>query len=170
MSNELQPKLADKLRYLDEMTLQDMAEFFERHADICREQAAQNAASEAEMIAAGINYLLAAPRIVRRYLRQGYCLEKAAEKTAIQENLPLPSVMSSWRRFCHDKSRYELARRNTLIIELAALGLSNADIGKRVNLHPNSVSRIISNARKAYRYGRQASQENFQVVLRSGAV
>jgi len=169
MDNDIAPQLADKLRYLDHMTLSDMAEYFEGQAEIMRHKAAQNAAGDSERIAAGIDYLLSAPRLVRRSLRQGYKLEQAIELAAKEMKAPLGSIKASWGRFCADKTTYELNRRNTLIIELAGLGLTNAQIGKRVNLHANSVSRIISNARKSYRLGRMAGDKT-DLVLKSGGV
>ena len=167
MNNKIAPRLEDKLRYIDHITLSDIAEYFEGQAEIMRHKAAQNAAGDAERIAAGINYLLSAPRLVRRSLRKGYNLEQALEIAAKEMQAPISSVKASWGRFCADKSIYELNRRNTLIIELAGLGLTNAQIGKRVNLHANSVSRIISNARKSYRLGRQAGNK-IDLVLHSG--
>ncbi len=152
--------LSEKLRFADHHTLNDLANYLEEQARIIRERSALNAVMDNEAITAGIDYLVASPRIVRRKLRQGERLNDALTQTADEMNVPVGSVKRSWHRFLADKNRYELQRRNTLIIELAALGKTNAEIGRMVNLHAHSVSRIISKARKAYRQGRKATQMN----------
>jgi len=102
------------------------------------------------------------------FLRQGHSLSDALEKTATSLNVPFGSVERSWQRFLHDKSLYELRRRNTLIIELAALGLTNADIGKKVGLHCNTVSRIISKTRADYQAGRLAEPNKIKMLVNGG--
>ena len=157
------------LKRLDHLSLKDMAEYFEHQADYCRHQAVKSARSEVETVAAGASYLVTAPRIVSRYLRKGESLEYALERTAKSLSVPFETIERTWKRFLCDKSLYELRRRNTLILELACLGLTNADIGRKVNLHPNSVSRIISSARSDYRHGRAVDEKKIQMLLLGGS-
>lgn len=161
------PQFNDKLRWLDYSTLNDLANFFEAHAESCREKAALQVFDDGERNAAAIDCLIISPRIVMRFLRQGCTLSEAQEKTAEDIAAPLELIERSWKRFCYDKSLYELKRRNRLVLELAALGFTNADIGKKVNLHSNSVSRIISKARKDYHSGR-AVNDKIKMIINGG--
>lgn len=156
------------LQRLDHMSLNDMADFFEEQADRFRQEAIGASRTDSERQAAGINYLLKAPRIVMRFLRQGCSLSEALERASASINVPYESVERSWQRFLHDKSLHELKRRNTLIIELAALGLTNSDIGKKVGLHCNSISRIISKARSDYRTARLAEPQKVKMIMGGG--
>ncbi|MCK5385145.1 MAG: hypothetical protein KAJ29_06160 [Alphaproteobacteria bacterium] len=158
------------LKRLDHLSLNDLADYFEEQADRCRQEAVSCAHSESEQQATGINYLLKAPRIVMRFLRQGHSLSEALENTAASIKVPLGSIERSWQRFLQDKSLYEMKRRNTLIIELAALGFTNADIGKKVGLHSNSVSRIIAKTRADYQAARlRAEPSKVKMLIGGGA-
>lgn len=167
MNNDVQT-LHKNLARLDHLSLNDLANFFEDQAEICRHEAVKSATSDLEKQAAGINYLVNAPRLIMRHLKQGHRLNDALKSTSEELKVPLSSIQRTWERFTHDKSIYELKRRNRLIIELAALGFSNSDIGKKVNLHPNSVSRIISKVRKDYYTARSANSDNVNMLLAGG--
>lgn len=167
MSNTI-PQLNDKLRFLDHMTLNDMAEYFEQQAELCRQKSAEHAFSELERNCAGMDYLTRTPRIVSRFLRQGCSRSEAFFEASKATGAPLEVIERAWSRFCHDKSIYELKRRNRLILELAAFGMTNADIGRKVHMHPNSVSRIISSARKEFQSTRSVDRSKVDLVLKSG--
>lgn len=160
-------KFDDKLRFLDHITLNDLADFFDGQAENCRQKAIQQAFSNDEKKAAGIDFIIRTPRIVMRHLKTGCTLHEAIRKTAHETSVPETSIKNAWKRFCYDKSLYEMKRRNRLILELATMGFSNADIGRKVNLHPNSVSRIITRARKDYHSGVK-QQNRVHMILRGG--
>lgn len=159
----------EKLRYVDHLSLEDMAKYFEEQAEHLRMQAAtQKVSTEGERIAVGMDFIVRTPRIIIRFLNKGYSLEEAMQQTEKETNVPIPSIKNAWNRFTHDKSVYEARRRNRLIVELAAMGFTNANIGKKVNLHPNSVSRIISKARKDYHTARRVDEKGIKMLLSSG--
>lgn len=143
-------KIDEELNQVDHISLRDLADFFEKQAEILRHKSMQDSKSNDEQTAGAIDFLLRTPRIVMRHLKTGCTREEALQRTADLTGAPLATIERAWKRFLYDKSDYELRRRNRLILELAALGLKNADIGKKMNLHPNSVSRIIGAARRAY--------------------
>ncbi len=93
---------------LDHLSLTDLADYFEAQADICRQEALNAVRSDSETLSMGISYLLKAPRITMRFLRQGYSLKEAHEKTAASMNAPIETIEGSWKRFLHDKSATEL--------------------------------------------------------------
>ena len=161
-------EIHQNLSKLDHLSLNDLAEYFDYQAELCRQEAVKTAMSEQERQAAGINYIVTSPRIVMRHLKAGYTRDEALERCANELNVPYGSIERSWKHFLHDKSRHELQRRNTLIIELVALGFSNADIGRKVALHPNTVSRIVSKARRQYHVARSVGVEKIHLALRSG--
>ena len=143
-------KIDQNLNQMDHLSLRDLADFFENQAEMCREHAHKNALTTDEQQSGAIDFLMRTPRIVMRYLRAGCTLDEALQKTAECTHAPIGSIQRAWRRFLADKSTYELRRRNRLILELASMGFKNADIGRKLGLHPNSVSRIIGQARRAY--------------------
>lgn len=143
-------KIDDELRQLDRYSLADLAEYFDKQAEICRQKALEDTENAAEKQAGAVDFLMRTPRIVMRHLRLGCTLTEAQQKTAALTGAPLGSIENAWSRFCSDKSTYELRRRNRVILELAGMGFANADISRKMALHPNSVSRIISQARSAY--------------------
>ncbi len=95
-----------------------------------------------------LQFLEKLPQTVCKYLRQGHSAVQACELTSTHTEVALATVQAHWRRFLTEKSEVSMAQRNRLIMDLAALGLTNALIGDRVGLHANSVSRIISAEKK----------------------
>lgn len=162
----------EELRYMDHLSLRDMADFFERQAELIRQQSDQIAANNNIQArhASAVDTLIRSPRIVLRFLQRGCTLVEAQNQAAKTIGVPVGSIERAWKRFCFDKSHYELKRRNRLIIELAAMGFTNADIGKKVFLHPNSVSRIITKARASFRAGRHVTENQMRLLLKSGVV
>lgn len=159
----------EKLRFVDYLSLEDMAQFFEEQAETLREQAANQISTTDEARQANaIDFLYRSPRIVMRFLNKGESLEFAIEKTAQETGAPVVSIERAWRRFTQDKNLYTLRRRNRLILELVAMGFTNADIGRKVNLHPNSVSRIIAQTRQEYRQTRGVPEWRVKAVLSGG--
>lgn len=154
----------EDLKYVDHYSLRDFAAFLEQTAEIIHEKAKQNAFKPEEAQAGAIDHLMRSSRIVIRHLRKGCTLDEALEKTADDIGAPIDSVKRTWRRFCNDKSIYELRRRNRLIIELASFGFTNAQIGRKVNLHPNSVSRIIGAARRDYHLARSGEPPQPEMI------
>ncbi len=170
MSN-LTIKPIEKLRFVDYLSLEDMAQFFDEQAEVCRLQASEQKPVMDDMKqAAAMDFLMRSPRITMRYLNEGNSLKEAIEKTAKKIGAPVKSINRAWYRFTHDKSLYEMRRRNRLILELATMGFTNADIGRKVNLHPNSVSRIISKARKEYHSARTACPDRTKMLLTGGMI
>src|SRR5687768_4770286 len=121
-------KIQNELQDLDHLSLRDLADFFDKQAELLRHKAMQDCKSSDEKTAGAIDYLLRSPRIVMRHLKHGCTLEEAQQSTADLIGAPVESVKNAWKRFIYDKSHYELRRRNRLIMELATLGFTNADI------------------------------------------
>lgn len=159
--------MPNKLQYVDHHSLNDFAAFLEAAAEQVREQAQANARRPEQEMSGAVNFMLRTPRTVERHLLKGCTLAEAIELTANESGLPADSVKRAWQRFTHQKSNDDLRRRNRLIIELAALGFSDSDIGKKVNLHRNSVNRIINQARRI-RHMSRAAGRNIELVLNGG--
>lgn len=168
MSNNAPTPAHEKLRYMDHLSLRDMADFFEHQAELIRNQSnyivAKNNVQARQSVA--IDILITSPRIVLRLLQTGQSLQEAQINAAKEIGAPVSTIENGWKRFCYDKSHYELKRRNRLILELAAMGFSNSDIGKKVFLHPNSVSRIITSQRKIHRQS-QSYRDQINLVLQA---
>ena len=160
--------LNEKLKYVDSYTLNDLANYMEKQAEELRAQAAEQAINQSEKNSFAVDHIIRTPRIVMRYLKTGCTLIEAKTKAANDCSLPIGTIDNAWSRFCMDKSNYELKRRNRLILELACLGFTNSDIGKKVGLHPNSVSRIITKARRDYHTGTRANPIELQMLLNGG--
>jgi len=83
----------EKLRFVDHLSLEDLACFFEQQAKLCRIQASnQNSISEGEKQAAAMDFILQTPRIVMRHLNKGHTLANAKELTAKNLNLPTTTI------------------------------------------------------------------------------
>jgi hypothetical protein len=92
-------------------------------------------------------FLQQLPATVAKYLRQGIQLQTAIVMTSQHANVPIETVEARWRDWINNKNGQSLDERNRLIVDLSSI-LKNAQIGERVGMHPNSVSRIISQEKR----------------------
>ena len=135
---------------LDHQALFTMANWHDKQATILRERA-YNLASRAKAendIDRRLKMLDRLPETVMKYLRQGCTLSEAQNKAAAHVNCLLATVEVRWEKFITLKDERSQGQRNRLIMDLAELGHTNAQIGERVGLHPVSVSRIISKEKR----------------------
>jgi DNA-binding NarL/FixJ family response regulator len=148
MNNDLMKEALSTLSSVDDMSLHEFADYLEQQADFIRNMAVQNSLTREDKNAAGMRFIQQSPRIVSRYLLQGHSLEEAIEKTATKTGAPVTAIENAWRRFSDSKNEHAMRQRNRLLIELASAGMSNAEIGHRLNLHYSSVARLIAKARR----------------------
>ena len=136
---------------LDHQALFTMANWHDKQATILRERAFTLAsrAQDQNDIDRRLKFLDRLPDTVMKYLRQGCTLSEAQNKAAAHANCLLATVEARWHKFIDVKDEKSLAKRNRLIMDLAALNLTNQMIADRVGLHPVSVSRIISKEKRS---------------------
>lgn len=139
---------------LDADALYRLAEWHDKNATVIRARAHSLVEyyDMREKVDRKIEFLKALPKTTMKYLRQGHPLDKALELTAQHSDVPLATVKTHWKDFTDLREGDSMAHRNRLIMDLAALGLKNAQIGERVGLHPISVSRIISKEKRTRLY------------------
>ena len=159
-----------ELRYADSKSLEDMADFFELNAEMFRQMAFDKRRDMDKQTERAGMMIEALPREVLRHIEKDYVDRSTAiQRVSDEYNLPYKTVEGCYSRFTSRRSAHASRMRNRVIIELAALGFTNAQIGKRVDLHPNSVSRIISSWRKAYRQGLRGGG-NVSLLLGGGFI
>lgn len=95
-----------------------------------------------------VKFLKDTPKTVIRMLRRGHSLEEALKETSKICDVPIVTISKHWDNFLKEKNQKSVAERNKLLKDLHALGLSNVTIAKRLDLHPVSVSRILSKNKK----------------------
>lgn len=135
---------------LDHQALFTLAAWHDKQATILRERAHVLAGRQNQEndIDRRLQFLERIPATVMKYLRQGCSLDEAQAKTAVHADTLLATVEKRWQDFITIKDSKSLAQRNRLIMDLAAMGLKNRQIGDRVGLHEVSVSRIISKEKR----------------------
>lgn len=89
-------------------------------------------------------FLASTPKVVMRYLKQGHSAERALQLASEHTGVKIVTIRAHWKNFLNDKSKKAVRARNALALELHGLGLSNVNIADRLNLHPVTVSRILS--------------------------
>lgn len=135
---------------LDHKDLYRLAEWHEKQAGVLRSRAyrLEERADDSVRIDRRLRFFQQLPRAVQTYLRHGHALPDALGLVARDNGVPVATVENYWRKFISGKSKRDKGERNTLMLDLAALGLTNPKIGERVGLHEKSVSRILSRIRR----------------------
>jgi hypothetical protein len=87
-------------------------------------------------------------KYVINQLKLGHSLPDAILRTAAQIDAPVNTVKVYWKKFVKAEDKKTLAERNAFMLHMAGIGTTNANIGALVNMHPNSVSRVLSKERK----------------------
>lgn len=143
-------KVDPALLGLDPPALFRIAEYMERQAEIILALARkkQLKIDQGTEIDRQIKYLKETPSIVIRILRRGCSLEEAIAETSKISDAPIVTIEKHWENFLHTNNKNTVAQRNKLIRDLHSLGLTNVAIAQRLDLHPVSVSRILSSAKK----------------------
>ena len=143
-------KVDPALRDLDPPALFRIADYMERQAEIILSLARkkQLKIDQGSEIDRQIKYLKDTPNTVIKILRRGCSLEEAIAETSKISDAPIVTIEKHWENFLNAKNRDTVAQRNKLIRDLHSLGLTNVTIAKRLDLHPVSVSRILSSAKK----------------------
>ncbi len=161
-----------ELTGLDHKALFDIANWHDKQATILRERAHLLAAraNQQNDIDRRLKFLDRLPDTVMRYLRQGCSLIEAMDKAAEHSKVPLATVQTRWQAFIVTKDKKSISRRNKLIMDLAALDLTNAQIGARVDLHPVSVSRIIGQEKRRLISWRRSEYHGLEIVTASSSV
>ena len=141
---------SDMILSLDYKGLYGLAEFLERQAEICRGRAhkLEQRTVNDRHFERQLDFYKRLPRIVCKYLRHGQSLPDAKGLAARDADVPFGTVEKYWDDFIATKDKKSMSQRNQLLIDLAAIGFTNAQMAERVGLHANSVSRIISQERK----------------------
>lgn len=139
-------------------SLHALADFFEDQATLARGRAIHYETHDqaTKKVHKDLKYYREQlPKFVRRYLRRGYELDDAIALASDVSKIPFDTVQIHWTYFVRAKRKKDIMKRNKLIIQLAEMGFSNQAIGRRFDLHENSVSRIISTfASDDFRRGR----------------
>ena len=150
-SQDLAVKIDTDLLNLGFHDLHTVADYFDKQVDIKRARAfrSEYAATLQDRLHIREKFLSGdIPKMVYKQLRRGMGEKRAFEEVATIAGIPARTVEVRWINYCKARKKRALRDRNTKIYELAVLGHSNDEIGKRFNLHPNSVSRIISQEKK----------------------
>lgn len=161
-----------ELTALDHKALFDIANWHDKQATILRERAHLLAAraNQQNDIDRRLKFMERLPDTVMRYLRQGCSLQESMTKAADHAKVPFATVQTRWASFIAAKDKKCMARRNRLIMDLAALDLTNAQIGERVDLHPVSVSRIIGQEKRRLISWRRSEYQGLEIVTSSTSV
>lgn len=140
----------ESLLDLGHKDLYRLAEWHEKQAMVLRSRAhrLEERAEDNIRIDRRLRFFQQLPRAVQTYLRHGHALHDALGLVARDNGVPVATVDNYWRKFISGKSKRDMGERNTLMLDLAALGLTNPQIGERVGLHEKSVSRILSRIRR----------------------
>lgn len=156
----------DELNDLDHKALFNIANWHDKQATILRERAYLLAAraNQQNDIDRRLKFLDRLPDTIIKYLRQGCTLAEALQKSADHAGTPLATAQARWTAFIDMKDKKSLAKRNHAIMDLAALDLTNAQIGDRFGLHPVSVSRIISHEKRRLISWRRSEYKGLEVV------
>ncbi len=83
------------------------------------------------------------PEKIIRALENGAELDSACAQIDAEEKAPEGFALAHWNDFIRSSNRAFTARRYQLIYRYAEVGYSNEEIGHKLGLHPNSVSRIL---------------------------
>ena len=131
-----------------------MADFHDKQAVIIRSRAQklQQRAHSGQMVDQQIKFLKNTPKTVMRYLKLGHCIDRALQLTADHTDTPKVTIKAHWKNFTDSKKQNDIKLRDNLIMEMHGLGLSNVAISNRIDLHPVSVSRILSKKKKQRLY------------------
>lgn len=124
------------------------ADALEREARRLRRRA--DAARQADAAARDLTRRLNSARdIARRALISGAPLHAASHAVMhAQTGLPIDTAIWLAAQEARALDRTQRQRRNEAIIRMKSRGLSNAQIGQRLNLHAKSVARIVSQMRR----------------------
>lgn len=88
------------------------------------------------------------PEYVAVKIADGMDADAAIREVAEALDTMEETVRSRWRRACREQAASARELRNGRIWQLAAAGCSNDEIGKAVELHPVTISRIIKAMKK----------------------
>mgnify|MGYP006440503079 CR=1 FL=1 len=95
-----------------------------------------------------VDFLARMPQYVRRHLRRGLSLEEAIDATHTDTGVKKYCIRQHWKDYIRSKNENDIALRNQLILDLAALNMTHSTIGQRLGLHRKSVARIIQQERR----------------------
>lgn len=88
------------------------------------------------------------PGLIARQLRSGMSLNEALQEAAFSSGCPVATAKKYWLKSMRDKSKSAVKARNRLIMDMHLIGITNASIADRVDMHPVSVSRLINQIKK----------------------
>ena len=86
------------------------------------------------------------PAAIQRHLDAGLTLRVAFDLAALETEACMTAIRLYWKHHRRKEIAQENADRARAVMQLAQKGLTNTQIGQRMNLHPGSVSRLISKA------------------------
>ncbi len=97
--------------------------------------------------AAQVDQLADSYKTVLAYIAKGYNSADSAIAAAARDlGLPEHTVAGWWRVFIQNRDRRHREERNSAILKLVQLGMTNEDIAQRFGVHENTVSRAISDS------------------------
>lgn len=132
----------------DPSLLRKVASDLERRAQVYRDRAAEIEQVRAcrEQANTAVALAHATPQLVSSHLTAGMSLDQAMQAVSRETGMPLDTIRHHWRRWLNDRRAEQTAARHRLVVFYAGRGLTNAEIGQRLGLHPVSVSRILGRA------------------------
>ena len=133
---------------LDYKALFSMADYLHRQSEIVLALARKKQAKEDEKLETErrIMCLQESYKTVMRMLRRGMSLSEAIEETAKIIQTPITTIEKRWEDFLADTNRTNSRQRHILIRDLSSIGITNVEIGRRLGMHPVTISRILSRA------------------------
>lgn len=117
-----------------------MAQAARARAKIARENDEREAAARQR-----VDYMADSYKTVLEYLSKGYNSTDSAIAAAARDlALPEFTVAGWWKNWVKRRDAAARAERDRVIVDLVKLGVSNKDIGARLGVHPNTVTRAIN--------------------------
>ena len=147
------------LRGLEPDQLLELAEAHERQAAVLR-AAATRRTEEIDMhraTKAHFEKLAGAPALVDQYEREGVDRATAISVTAFRLDVPAATVSTYLRK----REKQRKTDRDGEVVRLICEGHSNAEIARRVGVHPGTVARIVQ---------RRLTRRRTSTALRSESV
>jgi DNA-binding NarL/FixJ family response regulator len=83
-------------------------------------------------------------QVLENFLTSGLPYEAALDAASAQTGIIPETIAYHWKKALHARKNDTSGGRAIEVVRLAAKGWTNAEIGKELGIHPNSVSRIIS--------------------------
>lgn len=128
-------------------SLERIANWHEKMAKICRarSQKMQKIELSEKICQERVDYMADSYKLVLHYLSRGYNSTESAISAAARDlDLTEDCVLGWWKNWKKNSDQATRTERNRVVVDLVRLGITNKDIAKRLEIHPNTVTRAIN--------------------------